>query len=204
MVIGGGAVAERKAMTLLDAGAAVRVIAPRVTAALRALAAAGRIQRVARRYRPGDLAEAYVVIAATDDGAVNQAVWREAQAAGVLVNAVDDVACSSFIAPALVQRGALTIAVSTGGVAPAYAARVRAALERQYGDECAAFLELMAGLRERIKTTCADPEARKELMYLLVDSEIIDLLRGGDQAAAAALAERIIAGTAQDGERGDT
>ncbi|MCL6641532.1 MAG: bifunctional precorrin-2 dehydrogenase/sirohydrochlorin ferrochelatase, partial [Candidatus Rokubacteria bacterium] len=144
VVIGGGPVAERKVEGLLAAGAAVTVIAPRLTRRLQALAAEGRIGHVAREYAPGDLDGYRLAIAATDDGVVNAAVAREGRRRGVLVNAADDPVHCDFTLPAVLRRGALVVAVATGGACPALAAAVRDELGRRLGPEYAALADVAA------------------------------------------------------------
>ncbi len=125
LMVGGGPVAERRITGLLAAGARVTVISPRTTPTLAALAAEGRIELESRGYREGDLAGADLAFVATDAGEVNMAVAREARERGVWVNAADDPAHCTFILPAVVRRGDLTVAVATGGSSPALARAVR-------------------------------------------------------------------------------
>jgi len=125
LVVGGGQVAERKVAGLLDAGARVTVVSPSATDRLRAWARAARIRLLLREYAAPDLAGHAVVFVATDDGRINAGVARDARAVGVLVNAVDDPAHCDFILPAVLRRGEITVAVSTGGASPALARAVR-------------------------------------------------------------------------------
>src|SRR5581483_10147284 len=142
VVVGGGAVAEGKVPPLVAAGARVTVIAPALTPALAAQQRAGRFTHLARAYRPGDLAGAFLVIGATGDPEVNRAVHAEATERGALINVVDDPPHCGFILPSVLRRGDLVVAVSTSGSAPALAVRLRERLERELGDEYARFLEL--------------------------------------------------------------
>ena len=185
-VVVGGAVAEGKLPGLLAADAVVTIIAPRLTPELEALRAAGRLLHCARPYAPGDLAGAQLVISATNDRSVNAAVWAEANARGIWVNVVDDPPHCSFIAPSIARRGDLTVAVSTAGKAPALAVRVREQIERLLGDEHARFLELAGELRRPLAERHPSFEQRKRLWYALVDSDVLALLRDGDEAGARA------------------
>ena len=133
LVIGGGPVAERKVAGLLEAGARLTVVSPSATDRLRDWARADRIRLLLREYAAGDLDGHSIVFVATDDGRVNAHVARDARAAGVLVNAADDPAHCDFILPAVLRRGELTVAVSTGGASPALARTVR--------DELAGYLD---------------------------------------------------------------
>src|SRR5687768_14487914 len=170
VVIGGGTIATGKVEGLLEAGARVTVIAPRLSPALAALAEAGRVRHLARAYEPGDLAQAFLAVGATDDRAANAAVWEEAQARSLLFNAVDDVPHCNFIAPSILRQGDLIVAISTSGKAPALAVRLKEKLAPELGPEYAAFLELAGALREDLATQVPDFEARKALWYALVDS----------------------------------
>jgi uroporphyrin-III C-methyltransferase/precorrin-2 dehydrogenase/sirohydrochlorin ferrochelatase/precorrin-2 dehydrogenase/sirohydrochlorin ferrochelatase len=184
IVVGGGKIAAGKVVGLLAAGAAVTVIAPELTPALEQLAADESITHHRRPYAPGDLAGAQLAICATNDRAVNAAVWAEANARGVWVNVVDDPPHCSFIAPSIARRGDLTVAVSTGGKAPALAVRLRQQIEALLGDEHARFLELAGQLRQPLAERYPSFEERKRRWYDLVDSDVLDLLRAGDEAGA--------------------
>ena len=137
LVVGGGGVAERKVESLLAAGARVTVVSPTLTPTLAALATTRRVAHVARHFAPGDLRGAALAFAATDDGAVNGAVAREGRRRGIWVNAADDPVHCDAILPALVRRGPVTVAISTGGASPAMARatreRIDAALPPAYG-----------------------------------------------------------------------
>jgi siroheme synthase-like protein len=179
VVIGGGHVAERKVRTLLDAGARVRVVAQDTTRGIEARAERNEIELLQRRYATGDLAGAAAVVAATDDEDVNKAVYAEATEAGIPVNVVDNVALCTFIAPSIVRRGDLVLAISTGGNAPALAVRIRERLEREFGEEYAAFLRLMGELRESVQVP-GDQDERAKAWYRVIDSDVMDLVRAGE------------------------
>ena len=121
LLVGGGAVAYRKAGSLADAGAVITVVAPEVVAELATLAA----EVLRRPYVGGEAAAYQLVITATDDVAVNARVAADARAAGVWVNSADDPVNCSFILPAVARRGLITVAVSTGGASPALAGHLR-------------------------------------------------------------------------------
>ena len=179
VVIGGGQVAQRKVRTLLDAGAKVRVVTDEVTKAIRGYADRGEIELVERRYERGDLAGSAAVVAATDDEEVNRSVFAEATEAGIPVNVVDNVSLCTFIAPSIVRRGDLVLAISTGGNAPALAVRIRERLEKEFGEEYARFLELMGELREQV-TVPGDQDDRARAWYRVIDSDVMDLVRTGE------------------------
>jgi uroporphyrin-III C-methyltransferase/precorrin-2 dehydrogenase/sirohydrochlorin ferrochelatase len=184
VVVGGGTIAEGKIGPLVAAGARVTVLAPVLTPVLAVQHRAGRFAHVARDYRQGDLAGAFLVIAATDDAEVNHAVHAEAVAAGALINVVDDPPYCGFILPSVMRRGDLTVAVSSAGHSPALAVRIRERFERELGDEYGRFLELAAEIRTPLARAIPDFERRKSIWYRLVDSDVLALLRAGDEARA--------------------
>jgi siroheme synthase-like protein len=192
VVIGGGKIAEGKVEGLLDVRAQVTVISPDLTARLQALVDANVITHFARPYQAGDLSGAFLVICATDQAEINHQVWQEATANRQLVNVVDDTPRCNFIAPSIVRKGDLTIAISTSGKAPALAVRLKERLQRELGPEYERFLELAGELREPLARRVPDFETRKALWYELVDSEILDLLGSGDEAAAREVISRIV------------
>ena len=147
VVTGGGQEAERKARALLEADAAVVVIAPRVSDGMADLVRRGEITHIARRYRRGDLAGAFLVIAADTDRAIAASVFAEAEAERVLCNAVDDVEHCHFAVPSIVRRGELLLAISTGGRAPALAKRLRRRLTAQFGWQWEALVDVLGDVR---------------------------------------------------------
>jgi precorrin-2 dehydrogenase / sirohydrochlorin ferrochelatase len=147
VVTGGGREAEGKARALLEADADVVVIAPRVSDGLGDLVRRGELTHVPRRYRQGDLAGAFLVIAADSDRAVRAAVFADAEAERVLCNAVDDVEHCHFAVPSIVRRGELVVAISTGGRAPALAKRLRRRLSAELGWEWEALVDVLGEVR---------------------------------------------------------
>jgi precorrin-2 dehydrogenase/sirohydrochlorin ferrochelatase len=193
VVIGGGQVAERKVRTLLDAGAKVRVVSSEVTKGIRKRADSGDIELVERRYERGDLAGSAAAVAATDDEEVNRGVFAEASDAGIPVNVVDNVSLCTFIAPSIIRRGDLVVAISTGGAAPALAVRIRERLESEFGEEYERFLSLMAELREQINVP-GDQDDRAKAWYRVVDSDVMDLVRAGEMDRARERATQLLLG----------
>jgi precorrin-2 dehydrogenase len=151
VVIGGGAVAERKVAGLVQAGARVTVISPEFTANLAAWSQQQKIHAIARAYGVGDLAGYEIAFVATDDPQVNDAVYEEGKSCGVWVNAADDPAHCDFILPSVLRRGALTIAVSTGAASPALARTVREELESYFTHDYEIVAELAAEVREELR-----------------------------------------------------
>lgn len=151
LVAGGGPVAEAKVRGLLAAGARVTVVSPTLTPALTALAAEGHLTHRAREYAPGDLAGSALAFAATGDRAVSRAIRAEGRARGVWVNAADDAEHCDFLLPAVLRRGALAVAVSSGGASPALTRAVRDELERYFPADFGGFVEVVAALRRELR-----------------------------------------------------
>lgn len=192
VVIGGGKIAEGKVEGLLAVQAKVTVIAPKITARLHDLVQEKQITYLGREYQTGDLTGAFMVICATDRTEINQAVWQEAAANRQLVNVVDDTPRCNFIAPSILRKGDLTIAISTSGKAPALAVRLKERFQRELGPEYARFLELAGDLREPLAQHIPDFETRKALWYELLDSDILDVLARGDETLAREIISRIV------------
>ena len=165
LVVGAGKIAEGKIASLLDAGARVRVVAPQATVAIAAWARHRRILWSQRVFEPADLDKAFLVIAATSSVRVHRAVFREARRRGVLCNAVDEPTRCDFYYPAVVRRGDLQIAVSTGGRSPALAQRLRRELEAQFGPEYEAWLDHLGRSRVTLFARSMNPEARRRLLH---------------------------------------
>jgi siroheme synthase-like protein len=184
VVVGGSALAEEKVRGLLAVEARVTVIAPRVTAGLAELAARDELRHLARSFAAGDLAGAVLAIVAEGEPALREAIHQEAIVGNILLNTVDDLPHCGWIAPSIVRRGDLTIAISTAGKAPALAVRLRQRLEREIGEEHARFLEMAAAVRVPLAERQPDFERRRDLWYRLVDSDVLELLRQGEQERA--------------------
>ena len=159
VVVGGGPIAEGKVLGLLAAGARVILVSPTLTPALAALAAEGRVTHHARPYTAGDLAGAALALAASGDRAVSAAVLEEGRARGVWVNAADDPERCDFFLPAVLRRGALTVAVSTGGASPALTRAVRDELERFFPPDLAGLVEVVAAVRRDLRARAAPVSA---------------------------------------------
>ena len=183
VVVGGGEVAERKIASLLEAGAEVVAISPDATAAIANWTAAKRIAHFARAYQPGDIADAALVFAATDDAELHRTIAVEARAAGILINVADEPELCTFIAPAVVSRGALQIAISTSGAVPALAARIRREIEEQFGAEYAITLEILRAARKWLRARVHNQHERARIMKALANSDLPAHIRNEDFAA---------------------
>ncbi len=193
VVIGGGAVAERKVEALLEAGASVTVIAPALTSRLAALVTEGRIRHVSREYRLGDLAGSELAFVATDDGEVNAAVAREGQERGVWVNAADDPAHCDFILPSVLRRGELVVAVATGGTSPALSRAIREELEAYFTEDYAVLAGVVAEVRRELRQSGRIPDA--ETWRRALDGDLRRLIaEGRREEAKARLLWRLRAG----------
>lgn len=180
LVVGGGAIAAEKAGSLLDCGGVVTVISPDLTDELRDHADRGALRWFARLYEPGDVRGFRLVISATDSTEVNERVYRDAEAEGIMVNVVDVPALCRYIVPSIVRQGDLCIAISTGGKSPALAKKIRGQVEGSYGPEYADLLDLLGAYRPRMKAAYPDEtETRARLWTSLVESDLLDLLRAG-------------------------
>jgi siroheme synthase-like protein len=184
LIIGGGLVAERKVESLLQTGASIRLISPEVTTRLQELDLGGILHFEKRRFAAGDCKDAFLVISATNDPQTQQAVWKEAEGLGILVNTVDESALCNVIMPAVVQRGDLTVAISTGGNSPALAVRLRERFTELLGPEYGRLLDLVGRARPEIQKRFTDINLRRELHYRIVDSNLLNLLRTNDDEKA--------------------
>lgn len=180
VVVGGGAVGEGKVRGLLAAGARVTVVDPVPTAGLLELAGRGEVTLVRRSYRPGDLKGAFVAIAATDDTAVNAGIFREAEAEGVLLNAVDDSQHCHFAVPSIIRRGDLLLTLSTGGRSPALARSIRRRLEREFGEEYGVLVDLLGEVREAaLAVREVDFDEWAARWERALEQDLIELVRQG-------------------------
>jgi len=193
VVIGGGAVAERKVAGLLEVGASVTIVGPSLSAPLEALAKAGEVRHVGRDYAPGDLAGYQFAFVATGDRKVNAAAAREGRERGVWINAADDPARCDFILPAVIRRGQLVVAVATGGTSPALTRAIREELETYFTEEYAALADIVAEVRRELRQRAPAPDGaawRKAL-----DADFRRLVADGKREKAKAyLLERLGAG----------
>jgi precorrin-2 dehydrogenase/sirohydrochlorin ferrochelatase len=182
LVVGGGSVGTRKVITLLDCGAHVTVISPRVSDQLRAFAISGSIKLKERSYQSGDLDGMFLVIGATDDEDLNRRISDDADQLNTLCNIADRPEVCNFILPAIVQRDDLVITISTSGQSPAMAKKLRKTLECQFGEEYGVFLKLMGAIRKKLLSTSHKPEAHKHLFEQLIAADLIGLIQKGTTA----------------------
>jgi len=174
VVVGGGTIAERKVLALLKAGAVVTVVSPALTPRLSREKEKNAIRHVGRGYRRGDLKGSFLVIAATHTPAVNSRVARDAPSP---VNVVDVPKECTFIAPSVVRRGPLTIAISTGGKSPAFSKTIRKDLEKVIGPEVGNYLKFVSSLRKKALADVCDRKRRERFLKDLASEHVLHLLR---------------------------
>lgn len=174
VVVGGGGVAEGKMEGLFAAAARVRIVAPQVTPAIAQWITQGEVEWLAKKFAPADLDGAYLVIAATSALGVNEAVFREADARGILCNAADDIEHCHFYYGSVVQRGDLQIAISTNGKSPALAQRLRVQLEKQFGPEYELWLEWLGAMRELLRAGDDSADSKRVLLHHLASQPMFE------------------------------
>jgi precorrin-2 dehydrogenase/sirohydrochlorin ferrochelatase len=177
LVVGAGVVAESKIESLIQAGATVRVVAPRADATVAARAAAGEIAWAVRKFSPSDLDDTFLVIAATSSREVNELIFREARRRNILCNVVDDPEHCDFYYPAVVRRGDFQLAISTNGHSPALAQRIRRELEAQFGPEYGEWLKQLGRIRQELFASGTDPEDRRRLLHQLASREAFEQMQ---------------------------
>ena len=198
VIICSGQEAERKIPLLLACGAQVTLISPTLTPQLEDLARDGAVTVCRRTYTPGDMKGAYLAIVGTADVALNHEAASEARREGVLVNTVDDIPYCDFAAPAVVQQGDLTVAISTNGKSPAMARRMREELESYLTPDYADLLNVMAKVRITLLRQRIRP--RPDRWQEHIDAELRDLIKQGDlQMAQDYLLARLVESAGLDG-----
>ena len=199
VIVGGGTVAEGKIARLLDSGAEICVVSPDATPGIRRFAADGAVRWEQRKYRPGDLEGAFIAIAATNVREVNRRIFEEANERGIMLNAVDDPPNCSFIAPSIVQRGPVTLAISTGGVSPALARKLRESLQASddlaWADLSGVMAVARSHLREAGLLSTIDPQR----WQCCITPQLLAMAQEGRQAEAT---ETLLSGLTGDDGRG--
>ena len=209
VIIGGGEVCARKAETMMRYGARVTVVSPAFTPEIETWANEGKLALRRKRYEPGDLDGASIVIASTDDTAVNEQVAADCRRRRIPVNVVDVTPLCEFIVPAIVEKGSVTLAVSTGGKSPALARTLKEDLQRMVGPEYAEVNDVLGTLRESAKRVLPTDVDRKRFFDGIIAKGILDMLRDGRrQEAYRAIAEACraagveVSEAVRSGERG--
>ncbi len=194
LVVGGGAVAERKVEGLLEAGGVVRVVSPQVTLVLQDYANENRIALRLRAYETYDLDAATLVFCATNNEEVNVRVVAEARGRGILVNAANAFESGDFIVPSVVRRGELCLSLASGGSNPMFTARLASELSARFGPEYEDYMQLLRHMRHYIKERATSAETRRAALASLLDEEskILALLRDDRMNEAQEYAEKTV------------
>ncbi|MEH6992008.1 NAD(P)-binding protein [Neobacillus drentensis] len=172
VVIGGGRVAERKVTGLLGTGSLITVISPQATDELKGLAGSGLIEWLERSFSKEDIEGAFLIFAATNDNVLNQSI-RMAASEQQLVTIADDPEGSDFHVPSHIQRGRLSIAVSTGGASPTLARKIREQLEHQFDNQFEEYLEFLFSARQRILKEVKDPSRKGKILTAIASEEFL-------------------------------
>lgn len=189
VVVGGGKVAERKVLSLLNSGAKIKLISPEITSRLAHERNKGKIEHIKKYYRRGDLKGAFLVIAATSDEKTNRMVASEAPC---LVNVVDAPEFANFIVPSVIKKGGLTIAVSTSGISPAVARSVRKEIEAFYGGEFTKYLRFLKKSRKKIINEVTNEKLRRQLLKEIASEKMLTIIREKGYKEARDTALRIL------------
>jgi siroheme synthase-like protein len=185
LVVGGGRVAADKVSKLRGTGALIRVVSPEITSEIREAVNQGEVEWCPREYKPGDLSDVFLGIAATDVRSVNQQVSEEAERLGVLINVVDDPSQCGFISPAIVRRGPVTLAISTGGASPALARKLRETLSTSPALEWADLAGVLSEVRCQVRRSGAAVDPQR--WQCAMKHELIELARSNKEDDAVAL-----------------
>jgi len=184
LIVGGGTVCARKAETMMRYGARVTIVSPEITDEIAAWEQAGVLAVQRKMYAESDLEGASMVIASTDDQCVNARVARDCRRRRIPVNVVDVTHLCEFIVPAIIEKGSIQIAVSTGGKSPAIARTLREDLQRMIGPEYAEVNVLLGTLRKSAKEVLPTDVDRKRFFDSIIAAGILDLLREGRRREA--------------------
>jgi uroporphyrin-III C-methyltransferase/precorrin-2 dehydrogenase/sirohydrochlorin ferrochelatase len=203
VVVGGGPVAAQKAETLLRSGAKLTVVAPELCARLAEMTLVGALRHEAKRFQPGDLVGAEIVIAATDDPSVNESVSNAARALRIPVNVADNAALSTFIMPSVIDRPPLQVAISTAGASPVLARKLRTMIEALLPFAFGRLAVLAARFRAQSKRRFPDPDARRRYWEDIIDGPVGEMvLSGREEQAVDSLQKSLSAGESTEVPRG--
>lgn len=174
LVVGAGKVGEPKIAGLLDTGALIRVVALEASPVVHEWARCGKVELELRPFSPEDLDGMFLIIVATNSRSLNERVCNEARKRGVLCNVVDVPDLCDFFYPAVVRRGDLQIAVSTGGQSPSLAQKIRQQLEKQFGPAYAQWVAELGETRRLILASDLDRERKLQLLHSLASREAVE------------------------------
>ncbi len=194
VVVGGGRVAERKVLGLLACDAQVSVISPELTEELSSLYDAGSILWIEREYRPGDLKQAFLVIAATNEEETQKQVYDEAAAHNLLLNVADVPQRCNFILPATVRQGDLVISISTAGKSPALARKLRMELEKRYGAEYKILVNILGAIRPQILASGLSQSENEHIFTQLLHANMAEWILTGNWSSLENHFEEVLEG----------
>jgi precorrin-2 dehydrogenase / sirohydrochlorin ferrochelatase len=184
VIIGGGEVAARKAQRLVQCGARVTVVGKRLSPEMMAMKEKHAVSHIDADYGIEHLQGAFMAIGATDRDDINELIAGDARSLGILVNIVDDPGHCDFILPSVMNRGDLSISISTGGKSPALAKKLRLEMEERYGSEYVVLLNILGLLREKIVTDGTSSDENRKLFESVLDSDILEAIRNKDHDRA--------------------
>ncbi|MBF0099422.1 MAG: bifunctional precorrin-2 dehydrogenase/sirohydrochlorin ferrochelatase [Desulfobacterales bacterium] len=177
LIIGGGSVGTRKAATLINCGAKVTIVSPEITDVIESMSTDGMIQLQKREYQSSDIHGMFLVIGATNNEILNRQISNDAQEHNIPCNIVDRPELCSFILPAIVEQGDLTITISTSGQSPAFAKHLRRELEKQFGHEYAIFLKCMGEIRKYVLNSNLELNTHQHIFETVIQRGLLDLIR---------------------------
>jgi precorrin-2 dehydrogenase len=180
LVVGGGTVGLRKAVTLEKCGANVKIISDRFSVQFDELEKLS-ICFEQKGYEKKDIKGMFLVFAATNNSDLNQQIKKDAFLYNILCNVADEPDNSDFLLPSIVDRGDLVVAVSTSGSSPAMAKRISEDLGRRFGPEYAVFMEFMGNIRKRLLSTGHDPDEHRTVFYTLIDRGILEMIKANEK-----------------------
>lgn len=192
LVVGGGQVAVRKIKRLLKTQAVITVVSKKAAAELQQLAEQNKLKLEKREFKAVDLDNKFLCIAATGNRKVNSQIANLAKKKGVLVNVVDTPLESSFIVPSVVERGSLMLAISTNGQFPGLAKKIRQQLEKEFGPEYSDYLDLLAKVRQEIKTKISNKEQRKQLYNKLFSLPLLKEIKSGRKPPVSLVLNKLV------------
>ena len=192
VVVGGGNVAHRKVLALLECGAAIYLAGRELTPELKQMVEKREIHFLGREFKDEYLNNAFMIIAATDDKDLNHQISTSAREKGVWVNAVDQPSDCDFIVPSILKRGDLQIAISTSGKSPALARKIRKGLEAQFGQEYETFLAMMGRLRKEILSLGLPQEENSRIFQKIVDADLLENFSDGSPQKMAEYLKNIL------------
>lgn len=178
-MVGGGKVAERKVISLMECGARVCVVSPDLTAGLTALVDSGRLEYRRGYYKSSDLKGVFLVVSASNDKEANERVVEDCSKSNILVNVVDKPEKCDFYVPAVVRRGSLQITVSTDGKSPLLARKIKEALGAEFGPEYSELVDLLGEIRFKLMASVGNEQEREKILAGLVNDEVLRLMKEG-------------------------